>query len=132
MESVLEKICVLVSAAVALRLVPRVGRPGGSLVAVRDRGATLSLFLWLGLVENYAVRHTSWLNHRIVAVSAASLLAGVGVGAVVRLFVIWLALSYDTRETTTIVILLSSGGLFGGLIHRWKPKLAECPLCAGN
>ena len=128
LESVFEKICLLISAAIALTLLPRLGRLGEPLVAVRDRGAALLLFLLLGFVEDCAVRHTSWFNHRIVAVSAASLLAGLGVGVVVRLFVIWLALSYDTRETTTVAIVLSSGGVFGGLIHRWRPKLAERPL----
>ena len=128
LESIFEKICFLISSGVALNLVPRFGRTGASLLAVRDRGSALLLFLVLGFVEDCAVRDTSWFNHRIVAVTAASLLAGVGVGAVVRLFVIWLALSYDPREMSTVAIIISSGGLFGGLIHRWRPKLAEQPL----
>lgn len=44
-----------------------------------------------------AVRQTGWFNHRIVVVTAASLLAGLGVGVIVRLFVIWLAFTYDGR-----------------------------------
>jgi LytS/YehU family sensor histidine kinase len=128
LESIFEKICLLISTGMAFTLVPRFGRPGASVLAVRNRGSALLLFLLLGFIEDWAVRDTSWFNHRIVAVSAASLLAGIGVGAVVRLFVIWLALSYDPRETSTVAIILSSGGLFGGLIHRWRPKLAERPL----
>jgi LytS/YehU family sensor histidine kinase len=128
LESILEKICLLISTGMALTLVPGFGRRGASILAVRDRGSALLLFLLLGFIEDCAVRGTSWFNHRIVAVSAASLLAGIGVGAVVRLFIIWLALSYDPRETSTVAIVLSSGALFGGLIHRWRPKLAERPL----
>jgi LytS/YehU family sensor histidine kinase len=128
LESIFDKICLLTSAGVALTLVPPFGRLGASILAVRNRGSALLLFLLLGFLEDCAVRDTSWFNHRIVAVSAASLLAGIGVGAVVRLFVIWLAVSYDPREMSTVAIILSSGGLFGGLIHRWRPKLAEQPL----
>jgi LytS/YehU family sensor histidine kinase len=128
LESIFDKICFLISSGIALTLVPRFGRARASLLAVRDRWSALILFLLLGFVEDCAVRDTSWLNHRIVAVTAASLLAGVGVGVVVRLFVIWLALSYDPREMSTVAIIIASGGLFGGLIHRWRPKLAEQPL----
>jgi LytS/YehU family sensor histidine kinase len=128
LESIFAKICFLISSGVALTLLPRFGRAGTSLLAVRDRWSALILFLLLGFVEDCAVRDTSWFNHRIVAVTAASLLAGVGVGVVVRLFVIWLALSYDPRGMSTVAIIISSGGLFGGLIHRWRPKLAEQPL----
>src|ERR1700747_3288849 len=106
LESIFEKICLLTSAGVALALVPRFGRLGASILAVRNRGSALLLFLLLGFIEDCAVRDTGWFNHRIVAVSAASLLAGIGVGAVVRLFVIWLALSYDPRETSTVAIIL--------------------------
>lgn len=128
LESIFEKICLLISTGVAFTLVPRFGWPGSSILAARNRGSALLLFLLLGFIEDCAVRDTSWFNHRIVAVSAASLLAGIEVGAVVRLFVVWLALSYDPRETSTVAIVLSSAGLFGGLIHRWRPKLAEQPL----
>ena len=128
LESIFAKICFLISSGVVLNLLPRFGRTGASLLAVRDRWSALILFLLLGFVEDYAVRDTSWLNHRIVAVTAASLLAGVGVGVVVRLFVVWLAISYDPREMSTVAIVISSGVLFGGLIHRWRPKLAEQPL----
>src|ERR1700751_4740142 len=128
LESVFAKICLLISSGVVLNLLPRFGRAGASLLAARDRWSALILFLLLGFVEDCAVRDTSWFNHRIVAVTAASLLAGLGVGVVVRLFVIWLAVSYDPREMSTVAIIISSGGLFGGLIHHWRPKSAEQPL----
>jgi LytS/YehU family sensor histidine kinase len=128
LESIFDKICFLISSGVALTLVPGFRRAGATLLAVRDRWSALILFLLLGFVEDCAVRDTSWFNHRIVAVTAASLLAGLGVGAVVRLFVIWLALSYDSRETSIVAIVISSGVLFGGLIHRCWPKIAEQPL----
>jgi len=125
---IVEKICVLVSAEIALTLVSRLWRFDRSWVAVRHRGAALLLFLLLGLVEDCVVRDSSWCDHRIVVVTAASLLAGVGVGIVVRLFLIWLILSFDFRETTTLAIVLSSGGVLGGVIRRWRPKLATQPL----
>ena len=43
---------------------------------MRDRGTALLVFLILGLVEEAAVGQTGWVNHRIVAVCAAGLLAG--------------------------------------------------------
>ena len=128
LECILGKICLLISAAFTLTLIPRSGWPGRSLVAVRDRRSALLFFLVLGLVEHLMVRQTGWFNHRIVAVSAASLLGGLGVGVVVRLFVVCLTLSNDTRATPIAALIISSGGVFGGLIHRWKPILAEHPL----
>jgi LytS/YehU family sensor histidine kinase len=125
---IFEKICVLLSTEIALSLVSRLRCFGRSWVAVRDRGAALFLFLLLGLVEDCAVRDSSWCDHRIVAVTAASLLAGLGVGIAVRLFLIWLILSFGFKETTTLAILLSSGGVLGGVIRRWRPKLAAQPL----
>ena len=128
MEIIFNKICVLVTAALALTLVPGFRRSERSLLSVRDRGTALLAFLLLGLVEDLTVRQTGWFNHRIVVVCAASLLAGLGVGVVVRLFVIWLAITYDGSEMTIIAIVLSSAGLLGGFIHRWRPELARRPL----
>src|SRR6201993_3477819 len=127
LESIFEKICLLTSAGVALTLVPRFGRLGASILAVRNRGSALLLFLLLGFIEDCAVRDTGWFNHRIVAVSAASLLAGIGVGAGVRLFVIWLAVSCDPTEMTAVAIIISSGGFLGGLINFLRPKLTQQP-----
>jgi two-component system, LytTR family, sensor kinase len=128
MEIIFNKICILVTTAFALTLVPGFTRSQRSLLSVRDRRTALLVFLLLGLVEDAAVRQTGWFNHRIVVVTAASLLAGSGVGVLVRLFVIWLAFTYDGRPLATIAILISSAGLIGGCIHRWRPKVAQRPL----
>jgi len=128
MEIIFNKICVLVTAAFALTLVPGLTRSERSLLSARDRGTALLVFLFLALVEDAAVRQTGWFNHRIVVFTAASLLAGPGVGVIVRLFVIWLAFTYDGRPLATIAILISSAGLIGGCIHCWRPKVAQHPL----
>jgi two-component system LytT family sensor kinase len=95
---------------------------------VRGRGTSLLVFLLLGLVEDAVVRQTGWFNHRIVVVTCASLLAGPCVGVLVRLFVIWLAFTYDGRPLFTVAILISSAGLLGGFIYRRRPALAQRPL----
>src|SRR5258707_13047390 len=86
MEIIFNKICVLVTAAFALTLVPGFRRSERSLLSVRDRGTALLVFLILGLVEEAAGGQTGCFNHRIVAVCAAGLLAGPGVGAVAAAF----------------------------------------------
>ena len=128
MEIIFNKICVLVTAAFALTLVPGFRRSERSLLSLRDRGTALLVFLLLGIVEEASVRQTGWFNHRVVVVSAAGLLAGPGVGIVVALFVMWLAVVYDGRPLAPIAILMSSTGLIAGCIHRWHPKLAQRPL----
>jgi two-component system, LytTR family, sensor kinase len=128
MEIIFNKICVLVTAAFALTLVPGFRRSERSLLSVRDRGTALLVFLLLGIVEESSVRQTGWFNHRVVVVCAAGLLAGPGVGIVVALFVMWLAVVYDGRPLAPIAILMSSTGLIAGCIHRWHPKLAQRPL----
>jgi two-component system, LytTR family, sensor kinase len=128
MEIIFNKICVLVTAAFALTLVPGFRRSERSLLSVRDRGTALLVFLLLGIVEEASVRQTGWFNHRIVVVCAAGLLAGPGVGVAVALFVMWLAVVYDGRPLAPIAILMSSTGLIGGCIHRWHPKVAQRPL----
>ena len=128
MEIIFNKICVLVTAAFALTVVPGFRRSERSLLSVRDRGTALLVFLLLGIVEEASVRQTGWFNHRIVVVCAAGLLAGPGVGVAVALFVMWLAVVYDGRPLAPIAILMSSTGLIGGCIHRWHPKVAQRPL----
>jgi len=128
MEIIFNKICVLVTAAFALTLVPGFRRSERSLLSIRDSGTALLVFLLLGTVEEACVRQTGWFNHRIVVVCAAGLLAGPGVGLVVALFVMWLAVVYDGRPLAPIAILMSSTGLIGGCIHRWHPKIAQRPL----
>jgi len=128
MEIIFNKICVLVTAAFALTLVPGFRQSERSLLSVRDRGTALLVFLLLGIVEEASVRQTGWFNHRIVVVCAAGLLAGPGVGVVVALFVTWLAVAYDGRPLAAILILMSCTGLIGGCIYRWRPKVAQRPL----
>jgi two-component system, LytTR family, sensor kinase len=128
MEIIFNKVCVLVTAAFALTLVPGFRRSERSLLSVLDRGTALVVFLLLGIVEEASVRQTGWFNHRIVVVCAAGLLAGPGVGIVVALFVMWLAVVYDGLPLAPIAILMSSTGLIAGCIHRWHPKLAQRPL----
>src|SRR5271163_658651 len=125
MDIIFDKICVLVTAAFALTLVPGFRRSERSLLSVRDRGTALLVFMVLGLVEQAAVGQAGWFNHRIVAVCAAGLLAGPGVGAVVAAFVTWMAVTYDGRPLVTCGISMFCGGLAGGWLYRWRAKLAQ-------
>ncbi len=128
MDSIFNKVCVLVTAAFVLTLVPSFRRPERSLLSVRDRGTALPVFLLLGLVEEAAVGQTGWFNHRIIAVCAAGLLAGPDVGVVVVAFVTWMAVAYDGRPLGPVGISMLCGGLAGGWLCRWRPRLAQHPL----
>src|ERR1700739_3561171 len=111
--NIFNKVCVLVTAASALALVPGLRRSERSLLSMRDRGTALLVFLILGLVEEAAVGQTGLFNHRIVAVCAAGLLAGPGVGAVVAAFMTWMAVAYDGRPLVTCGLSMVSAGLVG-------------------
>jgi len=126
--NIFNKVCALVTAASALTLVPGFRRSERSLLSVRDRGTALLVFLILGLVEEAAVGQTSWFNHRIVAVCAAGLLAGPGVGAAVAAFMTWIAVTFHGRPLVICGVAMFSGGLIGGWLYRWRPKLAQHPL----
>ena len=126
--NIFNKVCVLVTAASALTLVPGFRRSERSLLSVRDRGTALLVFLILGLVEEAAVGQSGWINHRIVAVCAAGLLAGPGVGAVVATFMTWIAVTFHGRPLVICGVAMFSGGLIGGWLYRWRPKLAQHPL----
>jgi two-component system LytT family sensor kinase len=128
MDVIFNKVYVLVTAAFALTLVPGFRRSERSLLSVRDRGTALLVFMVLGLVEEAAVGQTGWFNHRIVAVCAAGLLAGPGVGAVVAAFVTWMAVAYHGRPMGAVGISMLCGGLVGGLLYRWRPRLAQHPV----
>jgi len=94
MDTILNEVCVLVTVAFALTLVPGLQRPERSLLSRRDQSTALLVFLFLGLVEEATVSHAGLLNERIVAVCAAGLLAGPWVGLAVGVFVTWLAVEY--------------------------------------
>ena len=95
MGIIFDKVCVLVTAAFALTLVPGFRQPERSLLSRRDQGTALLVFLVLGLLEEVTASHAGWLNERIVAVCAAGLVAGPWVGLVVSVFVTWLAVAHD-------------------------------------
>src|SRR5260370_36861179 len=97
MDVIFNKVCVLVTAAFALTLVPGFRRSERSLLSMRDRGTALLVFLVLGLVEEAVVGQTGWFTHRIIAVCAAGLLAGPSVGAIVTAVVTLMAVAVDRR-----------------------------------
>ena len=128
MDAVFTKICILVTAAFALTLLPGFKRSKVSLLAARNRGSALAVFLVLGLVEEASAWRSPWLNERIVTVCAAGLVAGPLIGLVVSVFVTWLAVSCDGLPVGSIGFSMLCGGLIGGWLHRWRPKIAERPL----
>jgi two-component system, LytTR family, sensor kinase len=128
MESLFSDICVLVTAAFVLTFVPGLRQQERSLLSMRDRGTALLVFLALGLVEEASFSHSGWLNERIVAVCAAGLVAGPWIGLAVSVFVTWLAVRYDGLPLGSIGISMLFGGLAGGWLSRWRPKLAQHPL----
>jgi len=74
MDSIFNEVCILVTAAFALTLVPGFRRPERSLLSGRDQGTALLVFLILGLVEEATVSHAGWLNvpHAIWASASAT------------------------------------------------------------
>src|ERR1700723_1088196 len=128
MDSIFNEVCILVTAAFALTLVPGFRRPERSLLSRRDQGTALLVFLILGLVEEATVSHAGWLNERIVAVCAAGLVAGPWVGLAGRVFVTWLAVARHGLPLGSIATAMLCGGLVGGWLYRWRPRLAQHPL----
>src|SRR5258707_2062468 len=128
MDSIFNQVCILVTAAFALTLVPGFRRRERSLLSRRDQGTALLVFLVLGLVEEATVSHAGWPNERIVAVCAAGLVAGPWVGLAVSVFVTWLAVAHDGLPLGSIAISMFCGGLAGGSLYRWRAKLAQHPL----
>jgi len=127
MDSLFNAICVLVTAALVLTFVPGLMLRRFPL-SMGDRGRALLVCVVLGLVEGTSGLHRDWINERIVAVCAAGLLAGHLVGVVVSVFVTWLAVKYDGLPLESIGVSLLCGGLAGGWLYRWRPKLAQHPL----
>jgi two-component system sensor histidine kinase LytS len=128
MDTIFNDVCVLVTAAFALTLVPGFRSLERSLLSRRDQGTALLVFLVLGLVEEITVSQAGWLNERIVAVCAAGLVAGPWVGLAVSVFVTWLAVAHHGLPLGSIAISMLCGGLAGGWLYRWRPKLAQHPL----
>jgi two-component system LytT family sensor kinase len=128
MDSIFNEVCILVTAAFVLTLVPGFRRSERSLLSRRDQGTATLVFLVLGLVEEAPVSHAGWLNERIVAVCAAGLVAGPWVGLTVSVFVTWLAVVYHGLPLGSIATAMLCGCLVGGLLFRWRPKLAQHPL----
>jgi two-component system LytT family sensor kinase len=128
MDTIINDVCVLVAAAFALTLVPGFRNLERSLLSRRDQGAVLLVFTLLGLVEETTVSHAGLLNERIVAVCAAGLVAGPWVGLVVAVFVTWLAVAHHGLPLGAIITSMLCGGLAGGWLCRWRPKLAQHPL----
>ncbi len=128
MDTIFSDVCVLVTAAFVLTLVPGFRRPERSLLSMHDRGTALLVFLVLGLVEEINVSHTGWFNERIVAACAAGLIAGPWVGVAVSLFVTFLAVRYHGLPLESVGTSMLCGGLAGGCLFRWRPKVAQHPL----
>ena len=128
MDSICNEVCLLVTAAFALTLVSRFRRPARSWLSRRDQGTALLVFLVLGLVEEVAVSRAGLLNERIVAVCAAGLVAGPWVGLAIGVFATWLAVAFHGLPLGSIATSMLCGGLLGGLLYRWRPKLAQHPL----
>jgi two-component system LytT family sensor kinase len=128
MVTIFNEVCVLVTVAFALTLVPGLRRPELSLLSRRDQGTALLVFLVLGLVEEVTVSHAGLLNERIVAACAAGLLAGPWVGLGVALFVTWLAVEHHGLPLGSIAPAMLGAGLAGGWLYRWRPKQAQRPL----
>ena len=128
MDTILNEVCVLVTAAFVLTLVPGFRRQERSLLSIRDQGTALLVFLVLGLVEEVTVSHAGLLHERIVAVCAAGLVAGPWVGLVVSVFVTWLAVAHHGLPLGSIATSMLCGGLVGGLLYRWRPRVAQHPV----
>jgi two-component system, LytTR family, sensor kinase len=128
MDTIFSDVCVLVTTAFALTLVPGFRRPERSLLSRRDQGTALLVFLVLGVVEEITASHAGWLNERIVAVCAAGLVAGPWVGLIVGGFVTWLAVAWDGLPLVSIAIPMLLGGLAGGCLSWWRPNMARLPV----
>jgi two-component system LytT family sensor kinase len=128
MDTIFNEVCVLVTVAFALTLVPGLRRPELSLLSRRDQGTALLVFLVLGLVEEATVSHAGLLNERVVAACAAGLVAGPWVGLGVAVFVTWLAVEHHGLPLASIAPAMLGAGLAGGWLYRWRPKLAQHPL----
>jgi two-component system, LytTR family, sensor kinase len=127
MDTIFSDVCVLVTTAFALTLVPGFRQPERSLLSRRDQGTALVVFLVLGLVEEATVSHAGLLNEPILAVCTAGLVAGPWVGLAVSLFVTWLGVAHHGLPLGSVATCMLCGGLAGGWLYRWRPELAQHP-----
>jgi len=127
-DSIFNEVCISVTAAFALTLVPGLRKPELSLLSRRDQGTALLVFTILALIEEASVSHGGLINGRIVAVCAAGLVAGPWVGLTVSVFATWLAVAHHGLPLGSIATSMLCAGLVGGLLYRWRPKLAQHPL----
>ena len=127
MVEVFNKICVLVTAAFVLTLVPAFRRRENSFLSTLDRGTALLVFLLLGLIEEAATVQVGWFNERVVAACTSGLVAGAWVGLAVSIFMTCLAVLRDGLPMWTIGLTMLCGGLVGGWLHRCRPGLARRP-----
>jgi LytS/YehU family sensor histidine kinase len=107
MNTIFNKVCVLVTAAFAFALVPRFRKPERFLPSRRDQGTALLVFLVLGLVEEATVSQPGLLNERIVTVCAPGLVACPWVGLAVRVFVTWLVVAHHGLPLGSLAISMS-------------------------
>ena len=128
MDTIFNDVCVLVTAAFALTLVPGFRHPARSLLSGRDQGTALLVFMSLGLLEEATAFHAGWLSQRIVAVCACGLVAGPWVGLAVSVFVTWLAVAHHGLPFGSIGPSMLLGGLAGGWLYRSRPRLAQQPV----
>jgi two-component system, LytTR family, sensor kinase len=108
--------------------VPGFRQPERSLLSRRDQGTALLVFLVLGLIEEATFSHAGLLNERILAVCTAGLVAGPWVGLAVSVFVTWVGVAHHGLPLGSVATSMLCGGLVGGLLYRWRPKLAQHPL----
>jgi len=104
----------------------------GSPTAPFCRGAIRERLCWslrFSALSKKSLFHTlAGLNERIVAVCAAGLAAGPGVGLAVSLFVTWLGVVHHGLPLGSVATSMLRGGLVGAWLYPWRPKLAQHPL----
>jgi len=128
MDTIFNDVCALVTAAFALTLVRGFRQTARSLLSRRDKGTVLLVFMILGLLEETTAFHSGWLSQRIVAVCASGLVAGPWVGLAVSVFATWLAVGCHGMPLGSLGPSMLLGGLAGGWLYRWRPRLAQQPL----
>jgi two-component system sensor histidine kinase LytS len=124
----IEKACVLVTLAFVLtrtRLFAYLPRPR---LPAREQATALLIFLLMGFTEVTVAHQHSLMNARIIAVCAAGLLAGPWVGGLIGVAVTWMACAYQGYLPLPIGLSMLLAGLAGGLLHRWRPRLALLPV----